>query len=589
MLSKSLQMPTYLVLPSPNNPKLLHQILHLPLKFPLNSHPFPFPFPTHQRILQFQFPKTKTHMASSSNQPDHLIQQKAQEVISAFLHTFGISKEDSDFIASNSPKYVNMLIDSVLDLDEWNSWKGRVTHLGFEEKLIYMAKEKGDNGKVAFFESIGLSLSSAMNVARYLYSESLPALLHKVKFVKEMLFSGSDDKGLIGKYARRMMTDLSIPIDEDVQLVLSFFEKVEARHGGLEKLGSTENSFRYLVESFPRLLLLSVESNLMPMMEFLENIGIPKKQMRIVLLLYPPVIFYDVKEMKAKLLAFKKVGLTDKDVGKMLLKYPWILSTSFHQNYEKILSFFDTEKVPQDSVECAIRSWPHLLGCSTSKLKLMVDQFGDLHVRNKKLGQVIARSPQLLLRKPQEIFQVVSYLEDLGFDRETLGKILARCPEIFGANIDKTLRKKLEFLSGFGVSKVHLPRVIKKYPEILVSDVGRTVLPRMEYLMEIGLSKREIAFMVRRFSPLLGYSIEKVLRPKLEFLVNTMEKPVKEVVDYPRYFSYSLDKKIKPRYWVLKGRNVVCSLKDMLGKNDEDFAAEFMGVGTMILPPSPRQ
>lgn len=82
--------------------------------------------------------------------------------------------------------------------------------------------------------------------------------------------------------------------------------------------------------------------------------------------------------------------------------------------------------------------------------------------------------------------------------------------------------------------------------------------------------------MVGRFSPLLGYSIEKVLKPKLDFLVNIMEKPIKEVVDYPRYFSYSLEKKITPRFCVLKGRDVEYSLKDMLGKNDEEFAVEFM-------------
>lgn len=112
-------------------------------------------------------------------------------------------------------------------------------------------------------------------------------------------------------------------------------------------------------------------------------------------------------------------------------------------------------------------------------------------------------------------------------------------------------------------------------------------MDRINYLMEIGLTKREIAFMVRRFSPLLGYSIEEVFIPKLEFLVKTMEKPLKEIVDYPRYFSYSLEKKIKPRYWVLKGTEVECSLKDMLSKNDEEFAAEFMDVGRMLAPPAP--
>jgi mTERF domain-containing protein len=44
--------------------------------------------------------------------------------------------------------------------------------------------------------------------------------------MKEMLFSGSNEGGLIGKNARRMMVYLSIPIDEEVQQTLSFFEKV---------------------------------------------------------------------------------------------------------------------------------------------------------------------------------------------------------------------------------------------------------------------------------------------------------------------------------------------------------------------------
>lgn len=108
----------------------------------------------------------------------------------------------------------------------------------------------------------------------------------------------------------------------------------------------------------------------------------------------------------------------------------------------------------------------------------------------------------------------------------------------------------------------------------------------MKYLMKIGLSRRDIGFMVRKFSPLLGYSIEEVLRPKLEFLTKTMKKPLREVVDYPRYFSYSLEKKIKPRFWLLKSINIECSLKEMLGKNDEEFAADYIGVEQMVLPPS---
>lgn len=40
-----------------------------------------------------------------------------------------------------------------------------------------------------------------------------------------------------------------------------------------------------------------------------------------------------------------QIGAMDEDVGKMLLKYPWVLSTSIQENYKEILLFFDEEKV----------------------------------------------------------------------------------------------------------------------------------------------------------------------------------------------------------------------------------------------------
>lgn len=88
----------------------------------------------------------------------------------------------------NSPRYLRMLVDGVRELDElklWSSWKSQgkdLELLGFKEKLRYLAREKGDNGKVALLESsVGLSLSSAMNVARYLSAETLPGLIDKVR------------------------------------------------------------------------------------------------------------------------------------------------------------------------------------------------------------------------------------------------------------------------------------------------------------------------------------------------------------------------------------------------------------------------
>lgn len=101
----------------------------------------------------------------------------------------------------------------------------------------------------------------------------------------------------------------------------------------------------------------------------------------------------------------------------------------------------------------------------------------------------------------------------------------------------------------------------------------------------MGLSSEDIAFMICGFPPLLGYSIESVLRPKFDVLQSILCHPVKEVVSYPRYFSYCLQKKILPRYRILKRSSVEWDLKSMLSTSDDEFAQEHLGFERMLVPP----
>lgn len=578
------------------NPTFFYQ--HLPLILPLYRLS-----PTQVFSRSLRFPSSRVQFFAGENghslpgESGGSAMVEAREAIMEILREYGASEEDTRRIASNSPQYLDMIVGNVRELDEhslWSSWgsdkeEGRedIASLSFREKVRCMAKSKRDGGLLPFLESLGVKQSSAMLIARYLASEKLPDLIDKVKIVKEMLFQSKENISVIGRNARRMMTYLSILADDDIQVTLAFFEKMEARHGGLSILDEGDTSFPHLIESFPKLLLLSVENHLKPLADFLVLVGVPISSIRIVLLLYPPIIFYDIdNDIKSRLDVLRKAGF-DKDIGKILIKYPWLLSSSVQKNYDKIVELFNGRKVPKASVNLAIRSWPHILGCSTHKINSIMVQFGQLGVYARRLVPVITSSPQLLLRKPDEFLQVVSFLKLVGFDDVTIGRILCRCPEIFAASVDDTLQRKVNILTDFGISRNFLPRVIRKYPELLLLDVNTILLPRMRYLMDIGLSKEEVSSMVSRFSPLLGYSIEAVFKPKLDFLLTTMQKPLKEIVQYPRYFSYSLDKKIKPRFWVLKSRNITCSLKDMLGKNNEEFAEEFMGIGRLLVPPAP--
>lgn len=208
-----------------------------------NSKPQPLPLPCnffysnlirpekvcHLRYRKLRFAPLVPLAASRSNGTEDAEEGEAREAVSFYLQELGLSNEESMEIALNSPKYVSMLIHSVRDLDEfslWNSWSTtdeKPSIPPFKRKVYLMAKQKGDKGMLPFLESIGLTLSSATHLARYLSSQTLPSLINKVKYVKKIFFANSDDGELIARNARQMLMHLSIGIDEDVQQTLSFF------------------------------------------------------------------------------------------------------------------------------------------------------------------------------------------------------------------------------------------------------------------------------------------------------------------------------------------------------------------------------
>lgn len=75
-------------------------------------------------------------------------------------------------------------------------------------------------------------------------------------------------------------------------------------------MGSESTSFRYLIESFPRLLIVPLDAKVKPIVMFLEVIGVPKGCIRNILLLFPPILTYDIdRDIKPRLRSFEKVQL----------------------------------------------------------------------------------------------------------------------------------------------------------------------------------------------------------------------------------------------------------------------------------------
>lgn len=112
---------------------------------------------------------------------------------------------------------------------------------------------------------------------------------------------------------------------------------------------------------------------------------------------------------------------------------------------------------------------------------------------------------------------------------------------------------------------------IARHTDLLSCSVEEKLIPRLEFLQRVGFSSRDARSMARRFPQIFCYSIKENLVPKLGFFSGEMERELTELKDFPQYFSFSLEKKIKPRHRLCKENNVFYELPALLKPSDSEF------------------
>ncbi|KAK8309826.1 hypothetical protein V6Z12_D02G149700 [Gossypium hirsutum] len=122
---------------------------------------------------------------------------------------------------------------------------------------------------------------------------------------------------------------------------------------------------------------------------------------------------------------------------------------------------------------------------------------------------------------------------------------LTRCPRLLVSSVPTQLRPTLRFLTSVGL-------VLNSHTTLLlVSDVENTLKPKINFLQSLGFDEPEVNRMVVRSPGLLTLSVENNMSPKAEFFLEEMEGDLEELKRFPQYFSFSLEKKIKPRHRAL--------------------------------------
>ncbi|KAL0740410.1 hypothetical protein Bca4012_081923 [Brassica carinata] len=230
---------------------------------------------------------------------------------------------------------------------------------------------------------------------------------------------------------------------------------------------------------------------------------------------------------------------------------------------------------------------PPLLSSPLSSLKSVVDYMTTppINFSLPDLRRLVSMCPELLSSPlASHTIPVITFLlREVGVDSTfDLRQALRRRPRLLACSVDHQLRPALYFLQSLGIPE---PR---RHTYLLSCSVEGKLLPRIEFFeRNLGFSRRSAAAMFKRFPQLFNYSIGENYEPKLSYLVGEMGRDVREVLEFPQYFSFSLENRIRPRHVACVERGVRLPLAVMLKTKEDGFRDALEPVSTAITQQQP--
>ncbi|RWR73149.1 transcription termination factor MTEF1, chloroplastic isoform X1 [Cinnamomum micranthum f. kanehirae] len=189
----------------------------------------------------------------------------------------------------------------------------------------------------------------------------------------------------------------------------------------------------------------------------------------------------------------------------------------------------------------ALSQNPHLRSASLDSLLSVEHCLSSFSIDRSDMARIFGMHPQLLTCNPHHhLYPVFHFLlDDAAIPFPDIRKSIARCPRLLVSSVPSQLRPTLYFLRRLGFVAPH-HAITCQTTLLLVSSVESTLIPKLDYLQSLGFSYRE--------------------------------GEVRELKDFPQYFSFSLEGKIKRRHRLLVQHGFSMRLADMLKVSDGEFS-----------------
>nr|AKM76440.1 embryo defective 2219 [Pelargonium dichondrifolium] len=307
--------------------------------------------------------------------------------------------------------------------------------------------------------------------------------------------------------------------------------------------------------------------------EYLESKGVRGEWMGYVISRCPGLLCCSMEEMRSRVAFYVDMGMNDHDFGTMVFDCPKALGFLTLEEMTQKVNYLKEFGLNNEQVGKLLAFKPELMCCSIEeRWKPLVKYLYYLGISRMGMRKILVVKPMVFcIDLESNIVQKVRFFQDLGIKNDAIGKMLVTFPPLLTYSLLKKIRPVVIFLmTRAGVTQTDIAKVIALAPQLLGCNIANKLEVNMKYFLSLGISIRQLGAMIADFPMLLRYNID-VLRPKYQYLRRTMVRPLLDVIEFPRFFSYSLEGRIIPRHKILVEYRINFKLHHMLASTDDEF------------------
>ncbi|KAL1327849.1 hypothetical protein AAHE18_13G332600 [Arachis hypogaea] len=260
-----------------------------------------------------------------------------------------------------------------------------------------------------------------------------------------------------------------------------------------------------------------------------------------------------------------------------VLGYPQVLHASVIVELVPVVKFLRGLDVEREDIGYVLQKYPELLGFKLEGTMSTSVAYLSLGLPKKILAKMLEKRAYLLGYDLEETIKPnVDCLISFGIGRECLPSVIAQYPQILGLPLKAKLSSQQYFFSlKFKTDPEGFARVVEKMPQV-VSLHQNVIMKPVEFLLGRAITPHDVASMVVKCPQLVALRVE-LMKNSFYFFKSEMGRPLKELVEFPEYFTYSLESRVKPRYQRLKSKGIRCSLDWMQNCSDQRFEERLQG------------